>query len=320
MVYLVTNQKELFENSSYKIIGVDESLSLLSPLTEISADTETEGLDEYTKELLSVQLGNKEFQIVIDCKNIDITLYKDLFESDKVFVFWNALFDLRFFYKRGIYIKNVWDGFLAEKLMWLGYPAGIHSMSLKSAGENYLGIELDKSIRGKIIYQGLTEETIVYGANDVKYLGDIKGKQLIELEKKGLLNAIDIENRFVLALAYCQHCGVKLDEYKWKAKMKKDQEREDKVIKSLNNWLIKNEPNSKYIFVNRQGDLFTGFNLEPQVSLNWNSAKQVTEIFKKYGVNVEIDNKEGGTKESIDAKVLKPQKNKCSLIPLYLEY
>lgn len=320
MIYFVTGQRELFESSNYKIIGVDESLSLLSHLTEISSDTETEGLDEYTKELLSVQLGNKEFQVVIDCKTVDISLYRELFESDRTFIFWNALFDLRFFYRKGIYIRNIWDGFLAEKLMWLGYPAGIHSMSLKSAGENYLGIELDKSIRGKIIYQGLTDETIVYGANDVKYLGDIKEKQLVELEKKGLLNAIDIENRFVLALAYCQHCGVKLDEDKWRAKMKKDQERKDKAIKSLNDWLIKNEPNSKYIFVNRQGDLFTGFNLEPQVSLNWNSAKQVAEIFKKYGVNVEVDNKEGGTKDSIDAKVLKPQKNKCSLIPLYLDY
>lgn len=320
MIYFVTKNQELFNNDSYKIIGVDESLSLLSSLSEVSADTETEGLDEYTKELLSVQLGNKDFQVVIDCQTINIILYKDFLESDRVFIFWNALFDLRFFYRKGIFIRNVWDGFLAEKLMWLGYPAGMHSMSLKSAGEQYLGVELDKSVRGKIIYQGLTEETIIYGANDVKYLGDIKDRQLKELEKKGLLNAIDIENRFVLALAYCQHCGIKLDEDKWKAKMKKDKDRENKAKALLDKWLIDNEPDSKYIFVDRQGDLFNGFNLEPQVSINWNSAKQVAEIFKKYGVVVEVDNKEGGTKDSIDAKVLKPQKDKCSLIPLYLDY
>ena len=62
-------------------------------------------------------------------------------------------------------------------------------------------------------------------------------------------------------------------------------------------------------------------NLEPQVTLNWNSAKQLIPLFKKYGVNVTIEDREkGGTKDSIDAKSLKPQKNKCSLIPLYLEY
>ena len=321
MIYLVTKNQELFENSTYKIIGVDESLSLLSSLEIISADTETGGLDEYTKDLKSVQLGNKDFQIVIDTSTIDIKKYKELFESDKLFLFWNALFDLRFLYRNNIYPRKVYDGYLAEKLMWLGYPSGVHSMSLKAAGENYLGIELDKSVRGKIMYQGLTEEVIVYGANDVKYLEELREKQLEELKKKDLLRAIDIENRFVLVLAYCQHCGVKLDREKWKAKMLKDKKREDNAKKNLDKWLIENEPNSKYIFINRQGDLFEGYNLEPQVSINWNSAKQVAPIFKKYGVEVSVEDKDrGGTKDSIDAKVLKPQKDKCSLIPLYLDY
>lgn len=321
MIYLVTKNQELFENSTYKIIGVDESLSLLSSLEIISVDTETGGLDEYTKDLKSVQLGNKDFQIVIDTSTIDIRKYKELFESDKLFLFWNALFDLRFLYRNNIYPRKIYDGYLAEKLMWLGYPSGTHSMSLKAAGENYLGIELDKSVRGKIMYQGLTEEVIVYGANDVKYLEELREKQLEELKKKDLLRAIDIENRFVLVLAYCQHCGVKLDREKWEAKMLKDKKREDNAKKNLDKWLIENEPNSKYIFINRQGDLFEGYNLEPQVSINWNSAKQVAPIFKKYGVEVAIEDKDkGGTKDSIDAKVLKPQKDKCSLIPLYLDY
>ena len=44
-IYLVTGNLELFENKSYKVIGVDESLSLLSSLEIISVDTETVGLD-----------------------------------------------------------------------------------------------------------------------------------------------------------------------------------------------------------------------------------------------------------------------------------
>lgn len=62
-------------------------------------------------------------------------------------------------------------------------------------------------------------------------------------------------------------------------------------------------------------------NLEPQIKLNWNSTQQLIPIFKMFGVNVEVDDKKkGGSKDSIDAKVLKPQKDKCPLIPLYLEY
>lgn len=321
MIYLVTNQKELFKNEVYKIISVEESLKLLNTLTIVGLDTETEGLDPWTKGLKSIQLGNYEFQIVIDSTTISPLVYKEYLESDRLFIGWNLKFDLKFLFRQGIVPKRVWDGYLAERLMWLGYPPGIHSLSLKSAGENYLGIELDKSVRGKIIYAGLTEDVIVYSANDVKYLEKIIRLQYEELVKKGLEKAIIYENKYVLSLAYCEYCGIKLDVNKWKAKMQKDEERVKNALAKCNEWFIKNEPKSKYIFIDRQGDFFNGFNLEPQVTLNWNSAKQLIPIFKKYGVDVTTENKEnGGTKDSIDAKSLKPQKDKCSLIPLYLEY
>lgn len=321
MIYLVTNQKELFKNEVYKIISVEKSLKLLNTLTIVGLDTETEGLDPWTKRLKSIQLGNYEFQIVIDTTTISPLVYKEYLESNRLFIGWNLKFDLKFLFRQGIVPKRVWDGYLAERLMWLGYPPGIHSLSLKSAGENYLGIELDKSVRGKIIYAGLTEDVIVYSANDVKYLEKIMRLQYEELVKKGLEKAIIYENKFVLPLAYCEYCGIKLDVNKWKAKMQKDEERVKNALAKCNEWFIKNEPKSKYIFIDRQGDFFNGFNLEPQVTLNWNSAKQLIPIFKKYGVDVTTENKEnGGTKDSIDAKSLKPQKDKCSLIPLYLEY
>ena len=321
MIYLVTGQRALFESEAYKIISVEESLKLLNTLTIVGLDTETEGLDPWTKGLKSIQLGNYEFQIVIDTTTISPLVYKEYLESDRLFIGWNLKFDLKFLFRQGIVPKRVWDGYLAERLMWSGYPPGIHSLSLKSAGENYLGIELDKSVRGKIIYAGLTEDVIVYSANDVKYLEKIMRLQYEELVKKGLEKAIIYENKFVLPLAYCEYCGIKLDVNKWKAKMQKDEERVKNALAKCNEWFIKNEPKSKYIFIDRQGDFFNGFNLEPQVTLNWNSAKQLIPIFKKYGVDVTTENKEnGGTKDSIDAKSLKPQKDKCSLIPLYLEY
>ena len=82
---------------------------------------------------------------------------------------------------------------------------------LKKAGEMYLGVELDKSVRGKIIYLGLTPETIAYSANDVKYLEDIKNCQEKLLKEKGLMLAMSYSNKFILALAYMEFCGVKVD-------------------------------------------------------------------------------------------------------------
>lgn len=205
--------------------------------------------------------------------------------------------------------------------MWLGYPAGIHSMSLKAAGEKYCNIELDKSVRGQIIYKGLTETTIVYAATDVKYLHLIRDAQKVELAKKGLLTAIKYENAFVIPLAYTEYCGVKLDKEKWEEKMKKDQERLNAAKDKLDSWFLKNLPNSKYIKREFQGDLFNGYNTDPIVTINWNSPTQLIPIFKTLGVNLESQDKESGQKkDSLDAKILGPQKDKCDLIPIYLDY
>ena len=57
MVYLVTKQKSLWESQRYKVISVEEALEILEPLEFPELDTETMGLDPYTKELLTIQLG-----------------------------------------------------------------------------------------------------------------------------------------------------------------------------------------------------------------------------------------------------------------------
>ena len=165
MIYLVTLQNELFNNSVYKIISVEESLRLLEPLTIVGLDTETEGFSPFLKRLLTVQLGNKDFQVVIDCTTVDVRQYKEYLESDRLFIGWNLKFDVKFLFYHGIIPRNLYDGFLAEKMIWLGWPSGIHSLSLKSAGENYLGVELDKTVRGQIIWKKeLTDEIVEYAA------------------------------------------------------------------------------------------------------------------------------------------------------------
>ena len=351
MVYLVTKSQELFDNEAYKIIGVDESLSLLEPLRIVGLDTETSGLSCHKDKLLSLQLGCFDFQVVIDCLTIDVRLYKDYIESDRLFLFHNAKFDLQWLYKYHIVPYNVYDLFLAEKLMWLGYPIRLTPevwekiqckrydyvpadpkvktskpsyvlyMNLKKLGEMYLGVELDKSIRGQIIYKGLVGDVIAYAANDVKYLEKIRECQLKQLEKQGLLAAIDYENRAILPIAYMCYCGIRMDRERWKKKMEHDQAILDGIKAEMDKWLIEHEPDSKYIRIDRQGDLFLGFNTEPQVILNWNSSKQVIPLFKKYGIDTtSLDKDDDEDKDSIGAKVLGPQKDKCSLIPLYIRF
>lgn len=324
MIYLVTENPSLKkETDLYKVISVEESLEKLNTLTVIGVDTETEGIDVHTKNLLLTQLGCFDFQVVIDNRTIPIEKYKSFLEdSSKTWIFWNAKFDLKFFLKHGIIMDNIYDGFLAEKLLYLGFPDGCHSMSLKSAGYNYLNIELDKSVRGKIIWsKTLTNDIIEYGAHDVKYLEQIKNKQEEKLNEKGLSVAVKWENKFCPVLAYTEFCGVKLDETKWKAKMEKDQQKYDAALKSLNDWVCKNLPNSKYVYINLQGDLWTGFDTEPKCTINWSSPKQVIPLLQELGFNLEtFDKKTKEKKLSVGAEIIESQKDKSEIAPYYLAY
>lgn len=281
MIYYVTNNRFLDLNYElpYRLISIEESLNLLHQLKVVGLDTETSGLKVHEDTLLSLQLGCYDFQIVIDCTTINILNYKEFLESDRLFIIHNAKFDLQWLYKYKIVPKRVYDLFLAERIIWLGYPIVLKPetwdrikeprydfdgtkyilyMNLKKLGELYLGIELDKTIRGQIIYKGLTDDVIIYAANDVKYLEQIMECQKKTLKERGLLTAVDYENRAILPISYMIFCGIKIDKNKWKAKMENDLKKFNSLKEKLDDWLIENEPDSKYVYIDIQGDLFNG--------------------------------------------------------------
>ena len=325
MIYLVTNQRTLFESEVYKVISVEESLRLLNPLTIVGLDTETQGFSPFLKKLLLLQLGNKDFQVVIDCTTVDVTLYKEYLESDRLFIGWNLKFDVKFLFYHDIVPTRLYDGFIAEKMRWLGYPSGMHSLSLKSAGENYLGIELDKSIRGEIIWRKeLTDEIIIYSANDVKYLEDIMNKQLEILLPRGQKLALEVENRAILPTAYFEFCGVNLDAERWKAKMAKDQEALNKAKERLDNFVVdmykEDKSFSKFIKI-VEPDLFGFSKAGPACNINWNSSKQVILFLESLGFKLETKDKAtGGIKKSVDATVIEGQKNIHPIAEVYLNF
>lgn len=381
MIYLVSHNKSLFQTDKYVEATMEQAMSVLLPLKLCQLDSETKGLDCHTKALLTVQLGNRDNQVVIDWTTLTLKekqIVKDYLESDRLFLGWNLMFDLTFLYVQGIYPKHIWDGMIVEQLLYLGYPASMREKSLKAAAWNYLNINIDKTVRGKIINDGLTTEVVIYAAGDVTYIEDIKEKQDIEVEKQGMKLAVELECEFIKSLAYFKYCGVHLDITKWKAKMAKDQAKLNKAISELDAWVVawdKENPHSGYDIqypelkypkyaadystevkrlikdgykrfpqedlqtpdgkvdaykkviknqftrIDTQGDLFTGFDTEPKCVINWSSQKQVIPLFELLGINVEtFDKKTKQKKKSIEANVLKPQKNDFPIIPIFLEY
>lgn len=345
MIYFVTGQRELFEfpDAKYKCISVEESLKILEPLRVVGLDTETTGTEIWQGKLLTLQLGNKENQVVIDCMTTDVKQYKDYLESDRLFIIHNAKFDLRWLYKEHIVVRNVYDTYLAEKILFLGFPPGIVSLSLQACCDRYLGIFLDKTVRGQI-HAGMTEEVIVYAANDVVHLEDIMDLQLKTITARGQKVALDIENEFVRVLAYIEYCGIKLDPVKWKAKMDKDAERLRVAEHKLNEWVVdyvmkKGDPSliarnydthkkgkpakladNVYVVI-PQPSLFAEFDTGPQCIINWNSSKQVIRLFEELGFDLLVkDKKTGKMKKSVESKFIELQASKSSIVPLYLEY
>ena len=326
MIYLVTAQNQLFDNDTYKIISVEESLRLLEPLNIVGLDTETEGFSPFLKKLLILQLGNRDFQVVIDCTTVDVRLYKEYLESDRLFIGWNLKFDVKFLFYHGIIPRNLYDGFLAEKMRWLGWPSGMHSLSLKSAGESYLGVELDKTVRGQIIWKKeLTDEIVKYAANDVRYLEDIMNAQTAILYERGQKLALEVENKAILPTAYFEFCGVKLSDELWTAKMKKDEEELRLAQEELDKFIVDlyNEGAqgiSKFIEI-AQPDLF-GFTVAgPKCKVNWNSSKQVIPLLEFFGFDLMTRDKvKGGMKKSVDATVIEGQKDKHPIAKVYLRF
>lgn len=345
MIYYVTGQRELFEypGAKYKCITVEESFEVLNPLSIVGLDTETTGTEIWTGRLLLLQLGNKENQVVIDCTTIDINQYKDYLESNRLFIIHNAKFDLRWLYKEHIVVRNVYDTYLGEKILFLGFPPGIVSLSLQACCDRYLHVYLDKTVRGKI-HAGVTEEVIVYAANDVVYLEDIMNAQMKIIAQRGQQNALEIENKFVRVLAYIEFCGIKLDPSRWKAKMVKDEDRLRVAEQKLNDWVVKyvldkDDPSliqrnydshkkgkptklkeSVYVVIPAPS-LFSEFDTGPQCIINWSSSKQVIRLFKELGFDLLVkDKKTGKMKESVESKYIEMQKDKSDIVPLYLEY
>lgn len=325
-IYLVTGQGQLFDNDTYKIISVEESLRLLEPLNIVGLDTETEGFSPFLKKLLMLQLGNRDFQVVIDCTTVDVRKYKEYLESDRLFIGWNLKFDVKFLFYHGIIPRNLYDGFLAEKMRWLGWPSGMHSLSLKTAGENYLGVELDKTVRGQIIWKKeLTDEIVEYAANDVRYLEDIMNAQTAILYERGQKLALEIENKAILPTAYFEFCGVKLSDELWTAKMKKDEIELQAAQEELDKFIVElyeqgAEGINKFIEI-AQPDLFGFTKAGPKCKVNWNSSKQVIPLLEFFGFDLMTRDKvKGGMKKSVDATVIEGQKDKHPIAKVYLRF
>lgn len=323
MVYFVSNQQQLFESEDYAALSAHESLQLVQDWNIIQVDTETSGRDPHLCSLLCIQFGNDkaDTRIVVDCTTVNVCIYKDLLESRRL-ILQNAKFDLQFLFNYHIIPLKVYDTMIVEQLLYLGYPSGQISFSLKEIAWRRLHTNIDKTVRGEINWRGLDSKVIMYAAGDVTYLEQIMWSQIDDLKKKELMKAAAIECDFVPVIAYLEWCGIHLDRDKWKAKMLEDNKKLLKAKEALDAYVVSNPKLSKYTYINTQGDLFLGYDLTPKVDINWSSSQQVIRVARDLGFDTKIkDKKTGEDKDSVLEKQLKKQKGIADdFLKLYFDY
>lgn len=323
MIYLVTNSKSLFPFSEIEYCTVENSIEMINKWNMVQYDSETTGRDARLCNLLCMQFGDLEGenQVVVDTTTISPLKYKDILEN-KYIIGHNLKFDLQFLYNYSIIPRKVYDTMIVEQLLHLGYPSGIVSHSLKAVAKRRLDIDIDKTVRGEIIWRGLDESVVKYAAGDVMYLGNIMKGQLDDCKKRDLLKAAKLECDFVPSIAYLEWSGIKLDKGKWLAKMKQDKINLERAKIALDNFITSNDKFKKYTYVNNQGSLFDGFDLTPKCTVNWSSSQQVVKIAKELGFDTQVkDKKTGEDKDSVLEKHLKTQKGiNDEFLKLYFDY
>ena len=92
----------------------------LMTLNRVSVDTETQGYSPHTKKLLTLQVGNKQIQYVIDHQKFNILILKRALQT-KLILLQNGKFDWQFLFHAGIDVKHIYDTFLAECILTTGY-------------------------------------------------------------------------------------------------------------------------------------------------------------------------------------------------------
>ena len=317
MIYFVTNNTTSV--TKYQKIDVKQSLNLMNSWEIVQFDTETSGLDAHIDKILCMQFGNDktDVRIVVDTSTVDVVNYKSILEN-KLIIGHNLKFDLQFLYKHNIIPLNVYDTMIVEKFLFLGDT--FKGYSLKDVAYRRLNIVIDKTIRGEIIWRGLDDNVIDYSAGDVTYL-----EQIMNSQKKDYIpdrvNGAKLECDFVPVIAYLEWCGIKLDEEQWLEKMANDEAKQNKSLDLLNNYIVSKKL-LKYTNVNRQGDLFDGYDLSEKCSIKWNSPKQVCQLCKDLGFNVKVDSKkENQGEESVIEKQLIVQKGiDDTFLKYYFDY
>lgn len=193
----------------------------------IGFDTETNGLNPNSNQILLMQVGDEIRQYVIDVYKVRTYIPEFLSTLNIPIVkkvIHNAIFDYSMLFgEYNFRLDNFVCTMLANQLLNAGRKSERHGLA--PVLNKYLGIELPKEERNTFIEKAygtpFTEEQLQYSANDVKYLPRLYNiiNNLIKLRDLSEVAKIEFETAKVTAEMKVK--GIYVDQVKWKKLAKK---------------------------------------------------------------------------------------------------
>lgn len=270
--------------SNTKIVGIQtiewrEFEDWLNAQLEVQFDIETNVTPYWCiKELKTMQFGSTttNLQYVLDVEKVTpeqysvIRTYLESWTTLKVIH--DAAFEYIVMRFHDIEIHNVFCTMVAEKVLQEG--AEVADYSLQDLAYKYLDVKLDKTLQTSFGDGELNTDKVIYAAQDVKYLQQIKAIQEIAIQERNHTNTIWLEMKSLLAFSDCTYYGVLLDVPKWTENVQLAEPVIQEAEKKLNDWLIEDiKLYSKALelgYVSKQD----------KVDLKLNSPKVRLELFK----------------------------------------
>jgi DNA polymerase-1 len=300
----------------------------------IQLDTETTGLDVFSEKviLLQVKLNNI---YIFNCLTINPNVIKDIVNlinlSKRTVILHNAKFDMKFLFRYfGVMLNKVYDTMWMEVLINQGIGQKLYS--LEDLVFKYCGVQLDKTVRRSFFesFNGnVTQEQLIYSAQDVEYLEHIRKQQLTSLEKAGEMKVVELENNLLPVVAEMEYNGIGLDERDWTSLSERNlevfQKQEIDLKEYVLDRLLEKPFNNALEFADKlnipvkskRGRTAVEGLSNPQLikewasqQLNLGSPKQVLTMIKALGVDV----------PSTNEKVLRDYKNEHPFISNLIDY
>lgn len=199
--------------------GLQKVLSWLNERRFTCLDTEASGLDPYRAKLITLQLGDKEQQWVIDARTVNLEPLRPAIESYRLIKLGqNLKYDWQLLYVLyGWQMQNCQDTMLAEQVLRCGLRVGA---GLDDLMVRYCNQTIDKTVRQSFhafTTAELTKDQLDYAAGDCIWPHLIIKSQWEEIRKRGLEATLTLEFSFLPVMAHMELQGMSIDQKQWKA-------------------------------------------------------------------------------------------------------